>query len=470
MFDTGSPSLRDAQGHPVAAASREVVDLLDDAVVAYLGARADTRERVRSVLARDPLCVMAHCLDGYLSMLASKLEGVQDARQALSRAREAARRVQLTPREVLHVTALDAWSQGDLHGAARQWDEVLADYPRDVVAIRISQFVLSYLGASARMRETVARVFPAWDPSIPAYGFVLGCHAYALEECGEYAVAEEMGQRAVQLNRSDIWAAHAVAHVREMQGHLHEGIAWINSLTDEWRECGNFAFHLRWHEGLYYLELDEHARVLELYDRDVRPRSTDEYLDVANAVSLLWRLEQAEVDVGSRWDELATRARTHVDDHALVFVDLHYLMALAASRDDAGVAHFLDSCERFARTGTGAEAGVMTEIGLPLARAVVAHRQGRAGYGVVVEALLPIRHRIHEIGASHAQRDLFEQLLIDAAWRARRLDVAESLLVERITRRPRNVWGWKHYAAVLEAHGASGAASARRELERLRSW
>jgi hypothetical protein len=174
--------------------------------------------------------------------------------------------------------------------------------------------------------------------------------------------------------------------------------------------------------------------------------------------------------VGQRWEELAARARAHIDDHALVFVDLHYLMALAASRDDASVGRFLDSCERFARTGTGSEARVMADVGLPLARAVVAHRRGRTGYGDVVDTLLPIRHRVREIGASHAQRDLFEQLLIDAAWRARRLDVAESLLAERTTRRPRNVWGWKHYAAVLEARGVARAAGARRELERVRGW
>ena len=80
--------------------------------------------------------------------------------------------------------------------------------------------------------------------------------------------------------------------------------------------------------------------------------------------------------------KLARCAAAHLDDHALVFADLHYLMALAA--DDAGVVQgFLESCERFAQTGRGTEAEVMAEVGLPLARAGVAHRRG--GYGEVVE-------------------------------------------------------------------------------------
>ena len=218
------------------------------------------------------------------------------------------------------------------------------------------------------MRERVARVLPSWSPNDPGYGFVLGCHAYALEESGDYRQAEETGRRAVELDRGDIWAAHAVAHVAEMEGRLEDGIAWIADLADEWHECSNFALHLKWHEGLYHLELEQHDRVLALYDREVRAESTDEYLDMANAVSLLWRLEQADVSVGARWTELAARAASHVDDHALVFVDLHYLMALAAAGNGAVVEDFLASCERFAASGQGTEAEVMADVGLPLAR------------------------------------------------------------------------------------------------------
>jgi hypothetical protein len=98
---------------------------------------------------------------------------------------------------------------------------------------------------------------------------------------------------------------------------------------------------------------------------------------------------------------------------------------------------------------------------------VLAHRRG--AYGDAVDLLLPVRARVREIGGSHAQRDVFEQLLIDAAWRGRRLDVAAALLAERTARRPGNLWGWKQRAAVLDALGAAGAAEARRELDRLRA-
>src|SRR5262249_26997709 len=133
----------------------------------------------------------------------------------------------------------------------------------------------------------------------------------------------------------------------------------------------------------------------------------------------------------------------------------------ACGEPDASLA----SCEQLGAE-QGTEATVMADVGLPLARAVVAHRRG--AYGDVVDQLMPVRREFRRIGGSHAQRDLFDQLLIDAAWRGRRFDVATELLAERTTRRPRNIWGWKHYAAVLDARGASGAAAARGALDALR--
>jgi tetratricopeptide (TPR) repeat protein len=444
-------NLRDMNGEIVQAAGQETVRLLDHAVTGYARARRDTRDRLARVLESDPTCVLAHTLDGYLYMLSINRDAMGRARHVLERiSASAPGRATLPRREQLHVAALDAWSGGDMRGAAGIWDTLLDEYPRDLIALKASQFVLSYLGESERMRDRVARVLPAWTSDEPGFGFALGCHAYALEESGNYAQAEEVGRRAVDLDRGDIWAAHAVAHVAEMEGRLEDGIQWIASLSDEWRDCSNFALHLKWHESLYHLELEQHDRVLALYDRDVRAESTDEYLDIANAVSLLWRLEQAGVNVGARWAELAARAQAHFDDHALVFVDMHYLMALAAVGDSTAAQEFMRSCERFASVGEGTEAEVMADVGLPLAHAVLAHRRG--AYGEVVDRLYAVRRRIRRIGASHAQRDLFGQLLIDAACRGRRYDEARELLAERLAWRPNNRWALRQQRSM---HGAT---------------
>jgi tetratricopeptide (TPR) repeat protein len=453
----------DEQGHPITAARAESADLWRHAMHGYLGARADARTRVEALLAADPRMVLGHCLDGYLHLLSSTRSALGSARGALGRARAVGG---MTSREELHVAALGRWTEGDLEAAAGHWATLLGEHPRDLLAIRVSQFVLSYLGDSTGMRSAVRSVLPAWDEGDPGYGHLLGCLAYAEEETGGYRAAEAAGLEAVNRDREDIWAAHAVAHVREMEGRWHEGIQWIADLAPAWSGCSNFGLHLRWHEALFHLELEQWDQALALYDREVRAQPSDQYLDLTNAVSLLWRLEQEDVAVGSRWIELARTAAAHQDDHALVFADLHYLMAIAAGDDDEAVDRFLASSERFARERT-TEGRVMADVGLPLARAIVAHRRRR--YAEAVDCALPVRDQIRRIGGSHAQRDVFHQLVIDAAWRAGRLETAAGLLAERVASRSRNLWGWRHYARVLEAQGSARAGAARREHDRLAS-
>jgi hypothetical protein len=79
-----------------------------------------------------------------------------------------------------------------------------------------------------------------------------------------------------------------------------------------------------------------------------------------------------------------------------------------------------------------------------------------------------VRAAIRTIGGSHAQRDLFEQMLIDAALKAGRLPLLRALLSERRQRRPRNLWAWRQtekLAAALADARLAGAARA--EAERL---
>jgi len=141
-------------------------------------------------------------------------------------------------------------------------------------------------------------------------------------------------------------------------------------------------------------------------------------------------------------------------------------MALAAAGRVDDAARMVESMERYAAESGETEAAVTREPGLALARAVVAHR--RKDYAAVVEELLPVRDTIRRIGGSHAQRDLFEEMLIDSVLRAARFDQARGLLADRLEQRPRNAWGWRHYAQVLDRLGdGDGAANARAAEERL---
>jgi len=456
----------DARGNPVTASGPLPVTLLDDTVESYLGFRKDTGERLKAAMTSEPDFVLAHCLRGYFMMLFGRRAMVSRAQRSLEAAEASARTTGATSRERAHLAALGAWIKGDFAGATGRWEAIAAEHPRDILALKLGQYGRFYSGESERMRHLLASALPAWDASVPGHGFVLGCHAFGLEETGDYVAAERVGREAVDRNPSDIWAAHAVAHVFEMTGRPREGVAWVDSLQSNWADCNNFSFHAFWHRCLFLIELGPLDRVLDLYDREVRPESTDDLLDISNAVALLWRLEEAGVDVGDRWKELADRAQGHLDDHLLVFGDVHYLMALAAAARANDAARMVESMERYAAESGETEAAVAREPGLALARAVLAHRH--RDYARVVEELLPVRDTIHRIGGSHAQRDLLDEMLIDSVLRAGRFDRAKALLADRLKHRPCNAWGWRHYAQALDRLGdGNGAAKARAAVERL---
>lgn len=431
-------ALTDRRGLAVTAASPESVARLEATIAAYCIFSKDTGDRLKEALAGDKHLVMAHLLRGYFMLLLVKRELIPRAQQALGAADAAMAEAGATPREKLHRRALAAWIARDQTGAIDILESILATYPRDIVALKLAQYLLFYSGDATRMRDVVVKAIPAWDESLPCYSFALGCHAFGLEECGAYAEAEHAGKRAVELDPADIWGAHAVAHVFEMEERTEEGLAWIDALAPCWAKTNNFAFHVWWHRCLLLLKQRRYDEALARYDSEVRAESTDEYLDITNAVALLWRLEQAGIDVGRRWDELAQRAAARIDEHMMAFGDAHYAMALAAAGRPGDFARWQESARTYAAQGRETQAAVMGEVGITLGEAAFAHR--RRDFAHALDLLLPVRRAIHRIGGSHAQRDLFAQLTIDAAVKAGRYEMARELLDERLAARPRNSW------------------------------
>jgi len=101
------------------------------------------------------------------------------------------------------------------------------------------------------------------------------------------------------------------------------------------------------------------------------------------------------------------------------------MMAFAAADRSAAAARLLDAMREFATTG-GAQAEIVGAVAVPLSAAVLAHRRGE--HARVLALVLPIRERLWQLGGSHAQRDVFNQLLIDAAVKSGRRELARSLL------------------------------------------
>ncbi len=163
---------------------------------------------------------------------------------------------------------------------------------------------------------------------MPGRSFVLGMHAFGLEEAGDYARAEDEGRAALAAEPRDAWAHHAVAHVMEMQGRAEDGLGWMAAREPHWTgDDAFFQVHNWWHKALCHLELGQGAAALALYDGPMRGARSGFALDLVDASALLWRVELAGHDVGSRWTELAAAWDAHADGRLYPFNDWHAAMA-----------------------------------------------------------------------------------------------------------------------------------------------
>jgi len=442
----------DLHGLPITT-SPEAATAFDRTMLAYLKYKVDAPEHLKRTLAADPEFVLALCLKGYFAMLSYNQASVPRAAEAARAAR--AHSAEATSRERAHVDALEAWIAGDLERMIAVWEAILAEHPTDVLALRLAHFNNFWLGRPREMAASVERVRPKWGSELPGYGTLLSCRAFALEECGDYADAETAGRAAVDIDPADVWGTHAVAHIMEMQGRHEEGIAWLDGLERHWVGANNLLHHLWWHRALYHLERGEHGEVLALYDRRFRDLASpltqmqpDLYIDVQNAASMLFRLERRGVDVGDRWNEIADKAEARIGDCLSAFTLPHWMMALAATGQDATAKRMIDGMHAFAANGT-TTGKLVREIAVPICEAVLAHRRGEAAQAVAL--MRPVIDEMYRLGGSHAQQDVLEQFFLDAAMKAGSGDDVRRLLA-RVKRHPVPPHGRVGYAEAAKVY------------------
>ncbi|MEX0810058.1 MAG: tetratricopeptide repeat protein [Dongiaceae bacterium] len=431
-------SLKDQRGAPVSTTNRRALDGLEAAHALYQGYFNDPVAAVDDALAKEPDFMMGHAFRGGLFAMSSEKGALPEvAKSVAAMTRNEAR---ANDRERGHLAALRAWLEGDFHSACHLYGDVVANCPRDMIALQFAHQADFLLGQSRMLRDRIAGVLPNWSESDVGYGYLLGMYCFGLEEMGDYEAAEETGRRAVALNPSDTWAIHGVAHVLEMQGRLDEGIDWLATRSEDWSQNNGFAFHNWWHLALHHLERGEYDRALEIYDSSIHPAPTGIAMELLDAAALLWRLHLRGVETGRRWVDIADSYEPTAEDGFYPFNDMHAMMAFVATgRRDAAQKILKTLAARAGDTDSGAL--LIREVGLPVARAIEAF--GRGEYAITVDLLRPVRLVAHRFGGSHAQRDVLDLTMIEAALRGGQYGLADMFANERLARKPDSpLAGW----------------------------
>ena len=386
---------------------------------------------VDAAIAANPDFTMAYGLKAYLHLLGTEIDGIAVARAC----HQAASRLPATDRERGHLAAIGNLVEGRWHQAGLTLEDVTIDEPRDILALQVGHQIDFLTGNARMLRDRIARALPAWKNGMPGYHAVLGMHAFGLEETGDYAFAEAQGRKGVELEPRDGWAQHAVAHVMEMQSRQKDGIAWMRADPQAWAEDSFFQVHNWWHLALFHLEIGDIDAALALFDGPIYGACSSVVFDMIDASALLWRLHLLGIDVGNRWEAVADAWMPLAAAGNYAFNDLHAMMAfIGAGRHEAAQA--LLAAQKEAMCGSGDNAIFTREVGHAASRAIQAF--GEHDDAEAIRLIRSIRTSAHRFGGSHAQRDVLDLTLIEAAFRSGQKALASALAAERHMIRPQS--------------------------------
>lgn len=404
--------MRDALGNAVALGEPSSLAGVDAFVDGFLACEA----RVVDVLpaaARDDAPIVQACAAAP-HLFAEAPGAAEAARRHLARAD--ASRVPASPRERRFVEAVRAWADDDLGRAIALHEEQARENPRDLASVKLGQYHCFSLGDSPRMLRLALAAAPAAGDVAPMHGML----AFGFEQCRLLRRAEAAARCAVAMRRRGPWAHHALAHVMLTEGRFDEGEAFLRSVADAWTGLNSFMVtHNWWHLALFLIEQDRLDEALAMHDARVWGVCRDYSQDQVNAVSLLARL--------------ALAGRPEAD-------------AMFAA------------IEAFAPRAPAAGREAWVRVTMPAARGLLAHARGDAeGALAGLGEALP---RMVEIGGSHAQRDLFKQMHVDALMAAGRWAAVQHALQPAASARPRSRRLAARLRRTYRALGLAGATDA----------
>jgi hypothetical protein len=412
--------MKDILGNPVTGVNAATLQGIDDFIIGFLSYQPKA-VNVLSLAEQAPDCCLAQTYAAMIWMFLEAPEAPSRAAPFITRALAAP----ATEREMLNAQMVAAWATGDIDRAIALSEGIATRWPTDLAIIKLGQYHLFNRGDAPGMLRMGLHAVRACNSTAYVHGMI----AFGYEQCHLLDMAEASARRALEIEPTDPWAHHALAHVMLTQSRADEGIAFLESVAHTWAGLNSFMrSHNWWHLALFYISRGRTADVLRSYDTHVWGIEKSYSQDQVGAASLLARMEFAGIDVGDRWADVAEHVAARGADTVQPFLTLQYLYALARTgRPEAHALLEAITTRATAPANTPApDQTAWAEVALPAARGIMAH--AAADWSGAIHNLGQALPRMAECGGSHAQRDLFEQIHLDALMQAGRIATAQQVL------------------------------------------
>jgi tetratricopeptide (TPR) repeat protein len=414
--------MRDDHGLTVSTVAPAALECYQRGAQGLLGWDRHALDHFRAALGHDPGFALAHAGAGVCLFLEERFEEAQVAAEAARRAVAGQ-----SEREHSHVEALALLVTSAPAETERAMRGHLATWPEDRLIVQRLYFVWFWQGRFPEML-TLTSALTRWSPGD---SFMLGLHAFALEQAGRCDEAVRVAQAAISSNPRDAWAIHALAHALYEMATFDTGVRRLPAIIHPCTHLGWFRNHLLWHLTLMFLAAGDYERASTLGRRVFERAPSSIPGDLHDSISLLWRLGLAGLDIKARWHPFVEIAGNRLGRQALLFHAVHLAMALAAGGDWATAERQVEMLRERARKD---RKGLVSEVVVPLVEGLHAFAGG--DYRQAIERIEPLRPRLIELGGSRAQREVFHDTLLEAALRAGHPERARPLLERRLVKRP----------------------------------
>ncbi len=426
--------MQDRYGLPLTTSSTRAAERFIEGLDLLLEQNFGPEIQFTEAIEADPGFALAYSALAYMLHLRAH---VTEARERVQQAQALASG--LSRREQQQVEAIALFINGQGPRSYALIREHLADYPRDILMIRVAQRLFALGCSGAGVASFPAPLLALMQGVASAYGddwAFLGSYAFAHHETGHVEEARRLAERSLALRPTNAVAAHSVAHVFFETGDATSGGEFLETWLQGFDPRAPYHVHLSWHQALFELARGHYQRALALYEADIRPAVVANMAPALNdSAALLWRVYMySGATPPFPPEEVRDLAAPAASRPGPAFRDAHAALAFAVASDTAYIGHMIDRLQGLADAGDV----LAGEVTLPLVQGINAF--AHEAYSEAVRCLEPLfteprLDQLARIGGSHAQREVFEDTLLEAYLRAEQFDKAEAMLRTRLQRR-----------------------------------
>lgn len=308
----------------------------------------------------------------------------------------------LNEREQHLFKAISAGCHNDFEKAMQHYEFIGKHWPEDLLSAKMMEFHGFETGENQRQLAYMQLIEPANQDN----AHFLAMLALAYEFCGQQERCINIAKAAIQMDKEELWAHHALAHAFSNTGEYKQGIEWLESTQKYWSKGNQYIrSHMAFHLAALYLTEMEHDKALALYHEYIWDNNPESTVEQTDAILLLWYLELSGRNLMYEWQRLSPYIEGRAHEFNFPFLNVLYIYALAKAGEAPQAEEVLEEMQRFADNQSG-PLKKRWQTSLPLAKACLSFAEKDFSEA---SGLLKNCFDMTQAGGSDEQRGVFWQ-------------------------------------------------------------